>query len=270
MKRESKTTILTILGLVLLSVGLWSYQTFVVPKQEAELYTSVYVASADIPTDAVIKEEMLGTVRVNEDSIVPGAITNSNEIVGKRAIAGILEGELIQENRLSDLLIDQGDLFVRVEPDFHVDIYDGDHVRVFVQEPSGSLELLFERKEVYSVQRVTNLLDGESAAGFYLLLDEQEVENYYQAKQNGAVILTRIKPEATDEDVAASTGEPIVFESNDTDEGPVNVESNNRYTVQQGQTIEDVAADIDSDVNTIRGLNDGIEDVNAGDILVIP
>lgn len=269
MKRESKMTLLSIVGLLIVAVGLWGYQTFVVPKQEAEHYTNVYVANKDIPTNAKITEEMLTTVKVKEDSIVPGAITNSSEAVGKRVTGGILEGELVHTKRLSEKAEDEGELFIRVEPDYEIDISDGDHVRVFTLDTNGEMRTLFERKEVYGTHRVAKLLEGQAASGFYLLMTEQEVENYYAAKTNGLVVLSRIDVVATDEDVSNGTGEPIVFE-NDGAESSENVESSNRYTVQEGQTLEDIAFDIETSPEVLTELNDGLVEVNEGDVIVIP
>lgn len=269
MRRDSKITILSIVGLLLVALGLWGYQTFLVPAQEAEKYTNVYVASQDIPTNAMVTEAMLEAVKVNEDSIVPGSIRNTTDAVGKRTIAGILQGELIHENRLSEEVADEGDLFVQIEPDYQIDISDGDHIRIFALESDGTMNVLFERKEVYASSRIANLLEGQPSTGFYVLLDEQELKSYYSAKLNTSIVLSRIKPELTNEDIANATGEAIVFEKNESEEA-ADAESNNRYTVQEGQTLADVANDVNTSTEALSVLNDGMTEVKAGDVIVIP
>lgn len=270
MKRESKMTILSIVGLLMVALGLWSYQTFLVPAQEAEKYVDVYIASQDIPTNAVITNKMLQSVKVNEDSVLDGSIRDANQAIGTRTVGGILKGELIHTSRLTDDIYNEGDLFVQIEPDYLVDISDGDHVRVYALESNGNLSVLFERKEVYASTRFANLLDGTATTGFYVLLTEQEVKSYYSAKLNTSIILGRIKTVATNDDISNSTGEPIVFEQSEATQENGEVESNNRYTVQPGQTLEDVANDVNTSVETLSVLNDGITEVEAGDIIVIP
>lgn len=268
MKRESKLTIGSIAGLMTLSVGLWGYQMFILPQQEAENYKVVYVAGQDIPTDATIDANMLEPVRVREDSIVPGSVTSIDAAVGSRLTGGLSTGELLFEQRLSDDITEEGQLFVRVEPDYPVDLTDGEHVRVLAQR-NGEITELFTRKQVYATNRITNLLDGQNASGFYLLLTEQELENYYHAKFAGNVILSKIDTVATDADISASTGEAInlIPEEESNEETHV---SNNRYTVQADQTLEDIAYELEVPVSTLRDLNDGIDSVDEGDVIVIP
>lgn len=268
MKRESKITIGSIAGLMTVSVGLWGYQMFILPQQEAENYQVVYVASQDIPTDATIDANMLEPMRVRDDSIVPGAVTSVDAAVGARLTGGLRAGEMLFEQRLSEDVLEEGQLFVRVEPDYPVDLTDGEHVRVLVQR-EGEITELFSRKQVYATNRITNLLDGQSAAGFYLLLTEQELENYYHAKFAGNIILSKIDTVATDDDISASTGEAINLIP-EGENGEETHASNNRYTVQADQSLEDIAYELEVPVSVLSELNDGIESVDEGDVIVIP
>lgn len=267
MRRESKITILSILGLLAVSIGLWSYQTFLLPKQAAEQYRVMYVASKDIPTDATITADMLKPVSVANDSLIEGAVTSIDDAVGQRLTGGLKDGELLFKQRLSKDIEEEGQFFVRVEPDYAIDLEDGEHVSVLVQD-NLDIQTLFARKQVYATNRIVNLLEGQSTQGFYLLLTEQELENYYHSKNKGLIILSKIDTVATDEDIANGTGDPIVL--NDKGNSSEKEQSNRRYTVKENQTMEDIAYELEVSVETLSELNDGKTEVKSGDIIAIP
>lgn len=271
MKRESKITIVSIAGLLAVSLGLWGHQTFVVPQQEAEKYEVVYVASQDIPTNTTLEADMVSPVRVPQNATLPGAITSIDDATGQRVTGGILSGELVFEQRLSEDAWEEGQFFVRAEPDFPIDLEDGEHIRVLVQK-DGDITELFTRKQVYATNRITNLLEGQSASGFYVLLTEQELINYYHAKHAGQIIMTKINTVATEDDIESGSGEPIILtDDSDDSEYVEDVQaSNNRYTVQSDQTLEDIAYELQVSPDVLSELNDGIDSVDEGDVIVIP
>lgn len=212
---------------------------------------------------------MLDGVKVNQDSIVEGAITDKDDAVGKRITGGILTGEMLFSQRLSEDMKERGELFIRVESDYPIDLKDGEHVRVFAQGDVGITEL-FNRKEIYSTQRVINFVDGEAVAGFYLLLSEDELESYYLAKSSGMIILAKIDTVAKSTDKASGTRNPIVIDTSKSDTESTVEPSNNRYTVEEGQTLSEIATELETTPEALTTLNDGQTEVKAGDILIIP
>lgn len=285
MNANSKKSAYIIGGLFTTALGLFGYQNYYMPAQEEQNTAVVYIAATDIPTDTVLSAEMLKPVTVNEKSVLPGSITNVNEVVNKRLTGGILEGEMLFAQRISPELTEQGSFYVKVEPDYPVDLQDGDHVLVAAQDDKGELNDLFGRKQVYASSRVVNIVEGQAATGFYLLLTEEEMNDYYSSKVNDLVVMTKIDTVATDKDIENETNnvEPkaveLPKEETNTDEtkkeaaktnGTAGETSNLKYQVQKGETLESIAHELEVSAEELSAVNNGVDKVEAGDMINIP
>lgn len=285
MNANTKKSTYIIGALFTTAVGLFGYQNFYMPAQEQQNTSVIYVAATDIPTDTVLSAEMLKPVTVSEKSVLPGSITNVNEAVNKRLTGGILEGEMLFAQRISSELEEEGSFFVKVEPDYPVDLQDGDHVLVAGQNDSGDLFELFSRKQVYSSSRVVNLVEGQAATGFYLLLTEEEMNDYYSAKVNDLVVMTKIDTVATNKDLENEANKiapkevELPKKETSTEEtkkeepkknGTAGEPSNLKYQVQEGETLESIAHELEVPVEELSAVNNGVDSINKGDMINIP
>lgn len=205
---KKKNNILLVVLLIVVAGGMFAYQNFIMPAQLIAQKTVVFVAKKDIPADTQLKQDMFSAVEVTTDSVISGSIQDMADLEGKRLIGGVLKGEPIMAQRVSDLIDEEGTYYVKVEPDYPVDLREGEVVAV-MQKTENTVETLFKRKNVYSSSQVTSILEGESVAGFYLLLTQEELEKYYLAKDNGGVIMTKIEVTTMSEKQANEATQPI-------------------------------------------------------------
>lgn len=284
MNKAQKNNIYLIVGLLVLAIGLFAYQNFFMPAQLQAKRAVIYVAGTHLADETVIdtsKSDQFKAIQVSEDSVVPGSVTNLESVNGKVIEGGLLEGELLSTSRLADPTDDKGDLYVKIEPDFPVDIRDGENIAVFVNgqnEESGESQVveLFSKKQVHASSRVTNIIEGESSQGYYLRMNDKELVDYYLAKGKGAIIVAKIVPMAGDiaeelgatgtlDDLAPKTEEKIEESSKETV-----VEQDGRYEVGEGETFETIAHDLEISVSALKDENPQLNELRAGDKITIP
>ena len=206
MNRNQQKSLFTLLVLLGTSVVLFLVQNVFLPQQQASEVTSVYVAAENIPSDTLISADMFTTVNVPTDSVVEGSVLNVAEVEGQRLQGGLLQGEMLFAQRLSTDTAAEGDLYIKVEPDYPVDLEDGEFVRISVQytEESGiQIDTLFDKKQVFSSTRVLNLVEGSETTGYYLLVDKDEMEAYYTAKSTGLIIMNKYDTLTASENIPA-------------------------------------------------------------------
>lgn len=291
MNRNQQKSLFTLLVLLGTSVVLFLVQNVFLPQQQASEVTSVYLAAENIPSDTLISADMFTTVSVPTDSVVEGSVLNVAEVEGQRLQGGLLQGEMLFAQRLSTDTAAEGDLYIKVEPDYPVDLEDGEFVRISVQytEESGiQIDTLFDKKQVFSSTRVLNLVEGSETTGYYLLVDKDEMEAYYTAKSTGLIIMnkydtltasenipaqnsskpdgtaaagtetesanTNTRPASTDEPEAATTDEEMTL----------------NYAVKEGDTFESIAFDLEVEVSELKALNPGTTEVTKGQLINIP
>ena len=294
MNRNQQKSLFTLLVLLGTSVVLFFVQNVFLPQQQASEVTTVYVAAENIPSDTLISADMFTTVSVPTDSVVEGSVLNVAEVEGQRLQGGLLQGEMLFAQRLSAETAAEGDLYIKVEPDYPVDLEDGEFVRISVQytEETGiQIDTLFDKKQVFSSTRVLNLVEGSETTGYYLLVDKDEMEAYYTAKSTGLIIMNKYdtlsasevipaqnssnpeedavtaetesetasanknaKPAATDEPEAATTNEEMTL----------------NYAVKEGDTFESIAFDLEVEVSELKALNPGTTEVTKGQLINIP
>jgi len=293
MNRNQKSNIYLIVGFLILSIGLFSYQNFFMPAQEKLEKVTIYVAGEDISHNSPIdvsNGNQIKAIDVDKDSVVPGSVTDINALDGQFVKGGLLAGELITHSRISPIDTDEGNLYVKVEPDYPIDIRDGENVRAFIQgvnDVSGQTQVveLFHEKKVYSSEKVTKLFDGESVQGYYIKLTDEELKDYYKGKEKGLFILAKITPDSkdvTDLDIQ-STGnlddlktiekeDEVETEGNET----TSTESNENnedlvvYEVKEDDTFESIAHRLEISVDELKKLNSSYDELNAGDTINIP
>lgn len=277
MNQSQKKTVATISGLLLVSAGLFGYQNFLMPAQQQASKVPVYIAAEDVPADTVITKEMFKEVSISEDSSLEGSVVNIDEVVGSEVEGGLLKGEQLFLQRLTSDVSEEGNLYVKVEPDFPIDIRDGENVRVFLQGNTNTGESavveLFNQKKVFSSSRVTSIAEGDSVEGYYMRMTDEELNEYYSAKTKGSIIMAKISTTDGDvtKEVKTSTGVDVNDLKDKTDKSDESSDENNlRYEVKEGDSIESIAHDLEISKEKLQSMNENVETVKAGDFINIP
>lgn len=293
MNRNQQKSLFTLLVLLGTSVVLFLVQNVFLPQQQASEVTSVYLAAENIPSDTLISADMFTTVSVPTDSVVEGSVLNVAEVEGQRLQGGLLQGEMLFAQRLSTDTAAEGDLYIKVEPDYPVDLEDGEFVRISVQytEESGiQIDTLFDKKQVFSSTRVLNLVEGSETTGYYLLVDKDEMEAYYTAKSTGLIIMNKYDTLTASENIPAqNSSKPDGTAAAGTETESANTNANTRpdstdepeaattdeemtlnYAVKEGDTFESIAFDLEVEVSELKALNPGTTEVTKGQLINIP
>lgn len=269
MNKNQKKSIFTIVGMLILAGAMFAYQNFFMPAQQQARRAVVYIANRDISDDTIINIEgkQFDEIQISDDSVLEGSVTNLSKFDGKVIEGGLLKGELLTEFRIVDQQDEKGTLFVKVEPDFPVDIRDGENVRVFVQGKDefdkSAVAELFTQKQVYSSSKVTNLLEGDSTQGYYLRVDDEELIQYYEAKTKGSIIMAKIS--ATSGDVTETIeGKRVKLEELAEKAGVM------RYVVEEGDTYESIANDLSVRPEMLKIMNPNVKTLEVGDKIIVP
>lgn len=282
MKKELRNNVVALSTILVASGSLFAYQNFVIPSKEASSSRIVYVARENLSRDTEIeanRNDQFTPIKVNGDSVIEGSVTDLSQVDGKYIEGGLLKGELLSTMRLKENTKEEGDYFVKVEPDFPVDIRDGEEVAVFVRgynEGDGREQVvsLFDSKRATASSRVTNLLEGESTEGYYLRLTERELVDYYLAKNVGAIIFAKIVPnsvDVTEKIQAEGTIQDLakIEKTEETEESEFQ-DGDVRYEVKEGDTFESIAHDLEISVETLKGANPGKDQATTGQFINIP
>ena len=288
MNRNQQKSLFTLLVLLGTSVVLFLVQNVFLPQQQASEVTTVYVAAENIPSDTLISADMFTTVNVPTDSVVEGSVLNVAEVEGQRLQGGLLQGEMLFAQRLSADTAAEGDLYIKVEPDYPVDLEDGEFVRISVQyteETGFQIDTLFDKKQVFSSTRVLNLVEGSETTGYYLLVDKDEMEAYYTAKSTGLIIMNKYdtltasesipaqnssNPDGTDTSSANTNTTKKPAATEEPEAATTNEEMTLNYAVKEGDTFESIAFDLEVEVSELKALNPGTTEVTKGQLINIP
>lgn len=293
MNRNQQKSLFTLIGLLVTAIVLFLVQNVFLPQQQASEVTAVYVAAENIPSDTVISADMFTAVSVPTDSVVEGSVLDVAEVEGQRLQGGLLQGELLFAQRLSTDITAEGDLYIKVEPDYPVDLEDGEFVRISVQytEDEGiQIDTLFDKKQVFSSTRVLNLVEGSETTGYYLLVDKDEMEAYYTAKSTGLIIMNKYDTLTASESIPAqNSSNPDGTAAAGTDTASANTNATKKpattdepaaattdeemtlnYAVKEGDTFESIAFDLKIEVADLKALNPGITEVTKGQLINIP
>lgn len=202
LSRVSKMLIISTLIMVGLTLGLFAYENMYMPAQSESGQTTVFVLSKTVERGETLSESMFVPTPISNNSVQPSMALDPTEFIGKVAETELLAGDILTSARVSKDDVEDGSMFVRIEPDYGIQLEDGAYVRVY-HKVGSEFELLFDRKRVYSVSHLRSLVNegadttGEPTEEFNLLLTEPELEAYYTAKDNGAIIISRLHPLAS-------------------------------------------------------------------------
>ena len=208
--------------------------------------------------------------------------------MGKALQGGLLKGESLTLQRLATKNSSEGNLLLKIEPDFSGDVLTNDNVRVYVElinpDTKGtSVKVLYDHKKVQKVTTPDNMIlstpkEGIKNPNFHINVTEDELKEYYVAKQAGFIIVSKLnsldikelksdptlKFDENSSDVKNSSKDKLA--SSSTDKGLAVMS----YQMQQGDTIDSLSLKFKTSKETIESLNGGQSSFKAGDNLTVP
>lgn len=271
-------------GLSLATVVMFSYQNIYVPNVVLEKEKMVYVARDDVSAYTTVTPSMFKAVPVAVNSVVSGSVTDINSIDGQQLSGSLKAGELLFKTRLTTDKVSEGELLTEVKIESKLPLKDNDNIRIYNKyknkEAQTVVEELFHSKKVYTKNTIFGIAEdgsqqsSDSGMGFFLKLTQQEVLKYEEAISTGQIVAVKILDA---EEVKVSANE-VKSDTNAekkliSDKQPIEVESSRgavEYTVENGETMEDIADKFVTSKNEISEMNDGITEVKTGDKVLVP
>lgn len=288
--KKYKITIALVVALILLATGLFIFDNFYLAQKERQNLVEIYVAKDDIQAYTKITEDMFKRIAINRDSVIPSYVTNVKEVAGQELMGAILKGEPLTSVRLSkESLRDEGQFSLKIEPDFVGDVQQEDLVRVYVQltdrnTKESQMKVLFDAKKVKKITSADNVIltgsQGVKVANVHINATEQELQDYYIAKQKGLIIVAKydvldineVETKAKDtemENKFDANSDIVENSSRPTEENEEGI-SVMSYVVQAGETIDSLSIKFKTDIETISNLNEGREVFEAGETIIVP
>lgn len=278
-----------IIGLTVTLAGLFAYDNFIRPMREAKQLTTVYVAKEDIPSYTKITPEMIEEHQIRTDSLIDGVVTNKNEILEKEIKGGLLKGEPILNQRIVTEKSDSENMFfLRIDSDVTGDLANNDNVRVYTiltNRSTGetSVRELFKNKKV----QMTTASIGAQAIGntnagyFYTRATNEEIKDYYIAKNSGSIVVVKVDPLSSELDSPSEfNGQKVEKFDRDSDEVSQSVRLDSvdgddeaaivSHTVAEGDTVQSLSLQLRTSTSNIISANDGKTNLEVGKTLDIP
>lgn len=99
-----------IIGILLIVVAIGGIILWEYGGREEFTYKDVLVLNKDVPAGTTISMDQLGTMRVDQSALLPGRVTNPQDIVGKQTITFIPKGLQLSSKFFADqnLVIQDG------------------------------------------------------------------------------------------------------------------------------------------------------------------
>ena len=283
--KKYKVTMGAIAGLAVLSSGMFLYENVYVVNQEQDNKVGVYIANTTIEPHSLMTSDMLTEVKLDKTSILKGYITDPSNIVGKYAVGGILKGEPVMSQRLSQEALEATEeLNLKLVPDYSGDLAVHDNVRILVQltdRNTGETSV----KELFNTKKIRQMAEGkDKALGFYITATEKEVQDYYVAKERGRVIAVKINAldlgtDTTEQESEADAETDVP--TFDADSDAVTNATNDKttadegvaiktYTIQEDDTFESLALRFKTKAETIQTLNNDMRELEPGKTIQVP
>ncbi|PLS19739.1 hypothetical protein CVD28_04835 [Bacillus sp. M6-12] len=286
--KKYKTTMGAIVGLMVLSGGIFAYENVIAPKQEQANKVTIYVAKQDIQAHTAIQADMLMPLEIDNTSVLSSYVSDLNSVVGKELKGGLLKGEPLTKQRLEEKGTSKvGNLTLKITPDSVGDIKVNDNVKVYVQltdEETGEVSV----KELFANKKVMKETEAESGAllgggkeekngTFNVVASEKEAKDYFVAKTTGQILVVKINDLDTNK-IASGTESSDKFDADSEevknaskqDDSGSEGQAISTYTVKSGDTLESLALKFKTKKETISALNNGKEEFDAGEMIQVP
>jgi len=279
-KKDNSNKAVILLGsfMTVVAVGLFVSQFILVPLF-TPTNTFIFQATEDIEHGEWIEPEMLTTVEVPADGVLPTMVVDTADLDGyasRNILAGepILTGSVIKSPDDADL---EEYLFTAVELSGTPVLQDGAMVNVYVRSGSTVSLLFDEPKRVYANSTISGYTSDEESSTVEipnLLLTDDEFERYHEALANQEVIVAaRLHPDrrpglvqrapiTADAEQGIIEEDLAISELSDEELAQVMLQYvNAELTLSELQTIDGVDAD---DANNIMSVieNGGFASLN--------
>ena len=296
--KKYKRTVGIVVGLTLLAGGLFVYDNIYITAKQREDLVPVYLAKTDIPAYTTVTENMFSVVGINKDSLLPSYVIDISQVIGNETVGTILKDEPLTKQRVGTTggMGEQGEFLLKIEPDFVSDISKNDFIKVYVQlvdqrTNETAIKVLFDEKKVRKVSSPDNvaieteLQTGVKIGSVYVNVNEQELQDYYNAKQTGYIIVAKYdsvdvgKVQATQEIVEKTEKEVGKYETNSQEalnsQRPLKEETNEgsavmSYVVQEGEDIETLSIKFKTSVDELSIMNEQKMEFVVGETITVP
>lgn len=212
MKTKERLFLVIMILLFALSAGMFYYQNVYKVEEAEKNKVLVLMAKKNINIGAELNDKNVGWIKISKDSVSPNYITKDKEteVQGKKVTEKILEGELINKNRLSKE-VQSGNRInkytIDIAPNFSSEIAEGDLIRVFVQivdkDDNNKIynRLVFDKKEVLEViSKEEGIAGSNQFNSLKVEVSDKEAIYYYNAKQRGSIVVLKYKEDALTSD----------------------------------------------------------------------
>lgn len=286
--KKYKTTMGTIVGLLVIAGGLFGYENIIKVKHEEANKVTIYVAKKDIQAHTKVTADMFKPLEIDNTSVLAGYVIDLNSVIGKELKGGLLQGEPLIAQRLQDAgTTNNGGLVLKVRPDSVGDILPNDNVKIYVQlqnSDTGEITIkeLFANKKVIGQEMAESALlstnQEQATDSFNIYATEDEVKDYYVAKKSGTIIAVKINELDTTKIVSDKSMKNNKFNANseevknstkETDAGNEG-QAIMTYTVNEGDTLDSLALKFKTKIDTITALNSGKTEFEVGEMIQVP
>lgn len=229
--------------------GVAFYVTTYAPTQLANQKETIYIAKEDVPANVLIDNNILSksfeSKNVSKNDLLPSYfISTDKEIYTNNKIT---KGEPLMLTQLKHSQDIEGNYEVKLQPNFVGKLDKNDFVQVFVQIVNGktgesSIHTLFPQKQVKTIEYLDESVN--SVNGVYVNLTEQELMDYYKAREKGKIILGKL----TNVESNTDSIKVIDFESDEFKNAELVDEGNIQETILEDTKVEDVTIDTDIEI----------------------
>lgn len=217
--RLKQHQLILIVGVILAVIAILFINTLL-PKNTDKI--DVIVAKTDIAKGTIIGLDQLALNKVPSNALVPGAIRNAEEAVGKRAGADLYMGEQILEKKLGESTwkANAYEKYLQLALTTFL-AKPGDMIDVWIVMPNGQATKQLSSKRVVSVldtdgrsvydengNRTTFLTDQSKVE---IIVTDQELQSYFTAQAAGNVVAVKCSDESilTNSEAAPAVTAPI-------------------------------------------------------------
>jgi|HigsolmetaAR206D_1030411.scaffolds.fasta_scaffold00003_68 LysM repeat protein len=287
-KKRHRGLNITLILLAGLSVGMFAYANVYQPNFAPKDKVTVYVAAEDIPAHVDLSADMFKAVKMDKDSVIPGAVTNLNGVIGEQLSGKLLKGEMLFKDRIADKSESDGPLIAEIKVPTTMPLKNNDTIRVYVQYTNADgkvvVEELFHEKKVISRDVLANggkfgnmaeqlakeaVSTSSSNDGnvIYVRMTDKEVRKYQEAVNTGELYVVKVDGEEED-----NTPNPEKTVS----ERPAKAKENGKphsvgyYEVQKGDTVKSIAKRFMTTPEVIAELNGGSTNFEVGQRIKVP
>ncbi|AMN31011.1 LysM peptidoglycan-binding domain-containing protein [Clostridium perfringens] len=256
-------------GLTAVSAIMFGYQNFIADKVKQSEKATIFVANQDINAMSVIDSRSFDKVTIPKQGVLPGYITNINQVQGLELKGGLIKGEPLVKDRINTSHSDLDmNMILKVVPTYTPSQLNvGDNVRVFAlytDKTTGQTDMidLFGVKKIVSEnggQKSSGGIEGkideintssnEGNKGYLIKVNSEEFKKYYKYQQYSKITIGKdinldakqgSSNSSTSKDVKSDVPESTSSQVNNT----VNNSSNNTTKTSSNNTTENNPKDM--------------------------